>query len=111
MNCLSLRDITKMKHKDIQYELTIIPSPLQRVREFAAPEESLEKTLESNRGCLPFRSNSVDEASPVVKEGNSTFYSRGAAEGADERASSPDTGNHFAFAYLIFMSQQNEMCW
>ena len=43
-------------------------SPLQRVREFVAPEESLEETLDGTRG-LRERNQSVR-----VREGNSTFY-------------------------------------
>lgn len=42
----------------------------QRVREFAAPDETLEETLGSSRGLRP-RNESVR-----VHEGNSTFYAR-----------------------------------
>lgn len=42
----------------------------QRIREFAAPDETLEETLGSSRGLRP-RNESVR-----VHEGNSTFYAR-----------------------------------
>ena len=44
------------------------------MREFVAPDESLEETLESNRGQHLFHQGDVEEE--PVTSGNSTFYLR-----------------------------------
>lgn len=44
----------------------------QRVREFVPPAETLEKTLESNRG----RQDAADDNGTLIHAGNSVFYAR-----------------------------------
>jgi len=66
----------------------------QRVREFAAPDETLEETLGSNRGLRP-RNESVR-----VHEGNSTFYTRSHVPG--ERV----TGM-WLYIYIILLWQSS----
>ena len=68
---------------------------IQRVREFVAPAETLEKTLESNRERHPFRQDSPEDNGVLIQDGNSTFYARTASQSAGaEDVSSPDTGVH-----------------
>ncbi|XP_052071618.1 protein CLEC16A-like isoform X2 [Mytilus californianus] len=57
----------------VQQQEASSDSPQTRLREFVAPDESLEATLESNRGQHPFHQGELEEP---VTTGNSTFYMR-----------------------------------
>lgn len=66
----------------------------QRVREFRAPEEPLEKTLDNNKLLHNFQLHGIDDMNAGVQEGNSTFYtrSRSASGTSGMDVSSPETG-------------------
>lgn len=49
-----------------------LPHGFQRVREFMPPAETLEKTLESNRG----RPDAGEDNGTLIHAGNSVFYAR-----------------------------------
>lgn len=65
---------------------------MQRIREFRAPAEPLEKTLENNRPKRRYGENGEE----IVDEGNSTFY-LGREDMAEGPVSSPSTGGVFHF--------------
>ncbi|XP_071105280.1 protein CLEC16A-like [Haliotis cracherodii] len=67
-------------------------SPKLRIREFRAPAESLEKTLENNRPKIRYGQAAGDEShGPSTTEGNSTFYLQRDEAAVADGVSTPST--------------------
>lgn len=76
------------------------PFVSQRVREFVPPAETLEKTLESNRG----RRDAAEDNGTLIHAGNSVFYARteSLTSGRGIGDVVPDSGISISWDHSVF---------